>query len=197
MSLLQRLLILLLLSLFTSSGWAEDPSPSYRIAVVNLVKVLEQAPQAAAEGKRLESLFAARETALAQEQLELQRARETLQSTAEVLPEAQRVQRERELRTLERDYSRKQEDLREEIRFAKDAALEKVQEQVEQAVEAVRAEGQIDIVFRESNYIVASARVNLTDKVLAYLQQQFDSAKEAVNTDEATETNPPKPANGE
>jgi hypothetical protein len=39
--------------------------------------------------------------------------------------------------------------------------------------------------------------VNLTDKVLAYLQQQFDSAKEAVNTDEATETNPPKPANGE
>jgi outer membrane protein len=187
LSLLQRLLILLLLSLFTSSGWAEDPSPPYRIAVVNLVKVLEQAPQAAAEGKRLESLFAARETALAQEQLELQRARETLQSTAEVLPEAQRVQRERELRTLERDYSRKQED----------SALEKVQEQVEQAVEAVRAEGQIDIVFRESNYIVASARVNLTDKVLAYLQQQFDSAKEAVNTDEATETNPPKPANGE
>lgn len=194
---LRLTLIGLLLSLCMEIGWAEDSTLPHRLAVVNVVKVLEQAPQAAAEGKRLESLFAAREAALAQEQLELQRARETLQSTAEVLPEAQRVQRERELRTLERDYSRKQEDLREEIRFAKDAALEKVQEQVEQAVEAVRAEGQIDIVFRESNYIVASARVNLTDKVLAYLQQQFDSAKEAVNTDEATETNPPKPANGE
>lgn len=190
-------LLVLSLSLFTSSGWAEDSVPPYRVAVVNLVKVLEQAPQAAAEGKRLEALFAARETALAQEQLELQRARETLQSTGDVLPEAQRVQRERELRTLERDYSRKQEDLREEIRFAKDAALEKVQEQVEQAVEAVRAEGQIDIVFRESNYIVASARVNLTDKVLAYLQQQFDSAKEVVNTDDSNQSNPTKPASGE
>ena len=180
---LRLTLIGLLFTLFIHSVWAEDVSPSYRLAVVNVVKVLEQAPQAAAEGKRLESLFAAREAALAQEQLELQRAREALQSTGETLPEAERIQRERELRTLERDYSRKQEDLREEIRFAKDAALEKVQEQVEQAVEAVRAEGQIDIVFRESNYIVASARVNLTDKVLAYLQQQFDSQKvPAANT---------------
>ena len=192
---LRLTLIGLLLSLLFNSVWAEDPNPPYRMAVVNLVKVLEQAPQSAAEGKRLESLFAAREAALAQEQLELQRAREALQATGDTLPEAERVQRERELRTLERDYSRKQEDLREEIRFAKDAALEKVQEQVEQAVDAVRAEGQIDIVFRESNYIVASARVNLTDKVLAYLQQQFDSAQPAAN--DATEANPAKPASEE
>lgn len=192
---LRLTLIGLLLSLLFNSVRAEDPNPPYRMAVVNLVKVLEQAPQSAAEGKRLESLFAAREAALAQEQLELQRAREALQATGDTLPEAEQVQRERELRTLERDYSRKQEDLREEIRFAKDAALEKVQEQVEQAVDAVRAEGQIDIVFRESNYIVASARVNLTDKVLAYLQQQFDSAQPAAN--DATEANPAKPASGE
>ena len=192
---LRLTLIGLLLSLLFNSVWAEDPNPPYRMAVVNLVKVLEQAPQSAAEGKRLESLFAAREAALAQEQLELQRAREALQATGDTLPEAEQVQRERELRTLERDYSRKQEDLREEIRFAKDAALEKVQEQVEQAVDAVRAEGQIDIVFRESNYIVASARVNLTDKVLAYLQQQFDSAQPAAN--DATEANPAKPASEE
>ncbi|MFZ1570673.1 MAG: OmpH family outer membrane protein [Thiolinea sp.] len=192
---LRLTLIGLLLSLLFNSVRAEDPNLPYRMAVVNLVKVLEQAPQSAAEGKRLESLFAAREAALAQEQLELQRAREALQATGDTLPEAEQVQRERELRTLERDYSRKQEDLREEIRFAKDAALEKVQEQVEQAVDAVRAEGQIDIVFRESNYIVASARVNLTDKVLAYLQQQFDSAQPAAN--DATEANPAKPASEE
>lgn len=191
---LRLILIGFLFSLCLSSGWAEDVSPPYRLAVVNVVKVLEQAPQAAAEGKRLESLFAAREAALAQEQIELQRAREALRSTGDTLPEAERIQRERELRTLERDYSRKQEDLREEIRFAKDAALEKVQEQVEQAVEAVRAEGQIDIVFRESNYIVASARVNLTDKVLAYLQQQFDQQKEPPAKTDSTES---KPASGE
>lgn len=193
-SMLRLTLIGLLLILKIQSAWAEEPSSPYRIAVVNVVKVLEQAPQAAAEGKRLESLFAAREAALAQEQLELQRAREALQATGDSLPEAERIQRERELRTLERDYSRKQEDLREEIRFAKDAALEKVQEQVEQAVEAVRAEGQIDIVFRESNYIVASARVNLTDKVLAYLQQQFDNQQQPTAPSDSKVT---EPASGE
>lgn len=193
-SVLRLTLIGLLLILGMQSAWAEEPSSPYRIAVVNVVKVLEQAPQAAAEGKRLESLFAAREAALAQEQLELQRAREALQATGDSLPEAERIQRERELRTLERDYSRKQEDLREEIRFAKDAALEKVQEQVEQAVEAVRAEGQIDIVFRESNYIVASARVNLTDKVLAYLQQQFDNQQKPTAPSDSKAT---EPASGE
>lgn len=193
-SVLRLTLIGLLLILGMQSAWAEELSSPYRIAVVNVVKVLEQAPQAAAEGKRLESLFAAREAALAQEQLELQRAREALQATGDSLPEAERIQRERELRTLERDYSRKQEDLREEIRFAKDAALEKVQEQVEQAVEAVRAEGQIDIVFRESNYIVASARVNLTDKVLAYLQQQFDNQQKPTAPSDSKAT---EPASGE
>ena len=186
-----------LLGLLWGSVWAEDTALPFRIAVVNLVKVLEQAPQAAAEGKRLENLYSGRETALAQEQLELQRAREALQTTADTLPEAERVQRERELRTLERDYSRRQEDLREEIRFAKDAALEKVQEQVEQAVEAVRAEGQIDIVFRESNYIVASSRVNLTDKVLAYLQHQFENSKPAASSSPSESTiTKPTPASG-
>lgn len=194
LSVLRLTLIGLLLTLGLQSAWAEEQSAPYRLAVVNVVKVLEQAPQAAAEGKRLESLFAAREAALAQEQLELQRAREALQATGDSLPEAERIQRERELRTLERDYSRKQEDLREEIRFAKDAALEKVQEQVEQAVEAVRAEGQIDIVFRESNYIVASARVNLTDKVLAYLQLQFDNQQKPTAPGDSKAA---EPASGE
>lgn len=172
------LLLCLLLLAGHAVSFADGEALPYRIAVVNMVVVLEQAPQAAAEGKRLEELYAGREQALKQEQIELQQLQEKFRQSADTLSQDVRVQNERELRALQRDYSRKVEDLREEIRIAKDAALEKVQEQVEQAVEAVRAQGQIDVVFRESDYIVASARVNVTDKVLAHLQQQFDKEQE-------------------
>ncbi len=156
--------------------WADELP--YRIAVVNLSRVLENAPQSSAESRRLEATFSSREATLEQERLALQQAKEAYQQTANTLSKGDRLQRGREMRILEREYNRNLEDLREEIRAAKDSALEKVQDQVERAVDAVRAQEKIDIVFRESDYIVASARVNMTDKVLAYLQQQFISEQQ-------------------
>ena len=155
----------------------EDPaSLPFRIAVVNLVTILDQAPQSAAASKTLEETFSERESALNQEQLGLEQAQDAFRNAVDTLSQNQRIQRERELRTMRREYSRKLEDLNEEIRVAKDTALEGVQDQVEKAVEAVRAREQIDVVLRESDYLVASKRADITDKVLAYLQQQFETS---------------------
>lgn len=147
---------------------------SYRLAVVNLGKLLNEAPQALAETKRLESLFSSRESELSQEKLQLDNAQEALQLQADTLSEADRVQHERELRSRQRDYVRKLEDYREAVSIARNDSLQKVQDEIDQAVEAVRARDNIDLVFRESHYMAASERINMTDQVLAYLQQQFD-----------------------
>ena len=64
------------------------------------------------------------------------------------------------------------EDFRDELRTARDLAMDSVQNVIFQAIEEVRAQQGIDLVFKENDYIAASKRVDMTDKVLAYLVTQ-------------------------
>ncbi|HPE60409.1 MAG TPA: OmpH family outer membrane protein [Thiolinea sp.] len=153
----------------------------YRFAVVNMNDILKRSPQSAAEGLLLSDKYSSQEKALAEEQERLKQEREDLQATGDTLSERERVQRESELRIRQRTYSRKFEDLRENLRLDKDTALERLQRQVAEAIDAVRIMEGIDIVFKESDFIVASERVNMTEKVLDYLQRQFEDGSNANN----------------
>ncbi len=152
---------------------------SYRFAVVNMSDILKRSPQSAAESRLLTEKYSSQEKTLAEEQERLKQEKDELQAMAETLPERERVQRESELRIRERTYSRKFEDLRENLRLDKDTALERLQRQVAEAIDAVRVREGIDIVFKETDFIVASERVNMTEKVLDYLREQFESAPDA------------------
>lgn len=173
-------------------------APAYRLAVVNLGQLLNEAPQSLAETKRLEALFSKRESELAQEKLQLDNALQALQVEKETTPATEFLQKERELRTKQRDYLRKFEDFREEVSSSRNDALQKVQDLIDRAVEQVRERDSIDIVFRESHYVAASQRVNMTQEVLVYLQQQFE-AEQAKSPSSTTEpvTVPSKPAKEE
>lgn len=180
-----------------SSAYADSHAETYRFAVVNMAAVLRRAPQSAAESEKLEERFASRETALAAKQERLLKADEAFNRERNLLSAAQLVQRESELRALQRSLKREREDLREEVRISKDRALNRLQSKVADAIETIRQREAIDIIFRESDYIVASERVNVTSQVLAELQQQFEfesnqsdtaaSSQENDDQDEASE----------
>jgi outer membrane protein len=55
------------------------------------------------------------------------------------------------------------------------------------AIGEVREREQIDVVLRESDYIVASNRVDMTNKVMQHLEQKFQADKAA-----ATSAEPPR-----
>lgn len=173
-------LVSILLMVWAVLAYAETASstePAYRLAVVNLGQLLNEAPQSLAETKRLEALFSKRESELAQEKLQLDNSLQALQVERETTPATEFLQRERELRTKQRDYLRKLEDFREEVSSARNDSLQKVQDLIDRAVEEVRERDNIDIVFRESHYVAASQRVNMTQEVLTYLQQQFEAGQ--------------------
>ncbi|MEZ5536886.1 MAG: OmpH family outer membrane protein [Thiolinea sp.] len=172
---------LLLLSLLVWCGsplQAGAETIQYRLAVVRMSTILREAPQAEAASNSLRERFARREETLGKEQEAIQKAEEDFLANRSTLPEDQLIRMESELRTRQRDLKRSREDLREEVRLAKDQELTKLQENVANAIEAIREREQIDIVFRESDYIVASKRVDITRQVLDYLQQQFNQGEE-------------------
>jgi len=139
------------------------------IAVVSISKIMEQAPQAERSSINIKAKFLPIEEKLAEQLAEIEKLE--AQKNGENSSPEMKVQRERTLRTLKRAYSRALEDFREEFRFARDHALDKVQNEVYDAIHVVRAQLGIDIIVQE--YVSASQRIDITSNVLDYLRGQM------------------------
>jgi outer membrane protein len=139
------------------------------IAVVSISKIMQEAPQAERSSINLKAKFLPIEEKLAEQSTEIEKL-EAQKSGESPSPEM-KVQRERKLRALKRAHSRALEDFREEFRFARDRALDKVQNEVYDAIHIVRAQLDIDIIVQE--YVSASQRIDITDNVLEYLGGQM------------------------
>ncbi len=173
---LRPLLVLWLSALLNQAVLAEGALP-FKVAVVDLISLLNGSPQYIEAKRNLEVRFSKLELELNQEKKQIGEMQEAFRREKASLSQEGLLQRERELRTLQRNFNRKLEDIQEQHRFERDRVLQKVQDEIEKAVEAVRERESIDLVLRESDYMFASARINMTSKVLDYLREQFEQAQ--------------------
>ncbi len=168
----------LILSLFViNSVVAKDP---VSVGVVNVTFIMENAPQADVASTALKEKFSPQEKRLAEDLDEINKLSTELRQ-ASVSTELATVKRqqERELRSRKRSRSRALQDFREELRFARDAALDEVQKEVFSAIDAVRKQENIDIILQD--YVSAAQRVDITPLVLGYLKKKLENSK-AENT---------------
>lgn len=170
---------------------AEDNASTspFRIAIVDVSVLLENSPQSKAANEKLKSAYVPREESLNKEQQAIQQLEEALavRIDAGTVSEADKLEQQRELRDRKRKNVRALEDFREEVRTARDTAVDNLQSQIVLAIGEVREREQIDVVLRESDYIVASNRVDMTNKVMQHLEQKFQADKAA-----ATSAEPPR-----
>ena len=170
---------------------AEDNASTspFRIAIVDVSVLLENSPQSKAANEKLKSAYVPREESLNKEQQAIQQLEEALAVRIEAgtVSEADKLEQQRELRDRKRKNVRALEDFREEVRTARDTAVDNLQSQIVLAIGEVREREQIDVVLRESDYIVASNRVDMTNKVMQPLEQKFQADKAA-----ATSAEPPR-----
>ncbi len=146
-----------------------------RIAIVNFTTLLDNAPQSKAADAQLKANFVPREQKLAAEQKAIKQLEEEIATRIDdgSLREEAKVQRQRELRDRQRKYARDMDDFREEVRVARETAIDTLQAGIIQAIGEVREQEKLDIVLRESNYIVASDRIDITAKVMQHLEDKF------------------------
>jgi outer membrane protein len=157
--------------LSVSISYAEE---AISVAVVNVTFLMENAPQAEAASRQLKEKFLPQEQKLSQEldainNLDIQlKSIKASKSSTDLLR-----QKERELRSRKRTRSRSLQDFREELRFARDAALDIVQKEVFSAIDEVRKSEKIDIVLQD--YISASSRADITPLVLDFLNKKLEA----------------------
>jgi len=162
-------LVVLLVSMATVAyAQAQD----VRIGYVDMKRVLDNAPQVLAGRALLDQEFRARN-----DSIELDESRLTLMESqlaqADMTSENYR-RLEREVLELRRNVERRKEDLRDELSFRRTEEVQRLEEQINLAVQDIAERNGYDLIV-SSPVVYASADLDITDLILEQLQAEFDA----------------------
>jgi outer membrane protein len=157
------------LLLLCSAAAAQD----IRIGYVDMKRLFDAAPQVVNARKALEQEFSPRNETLLADEARLERMEaELAESTG--LSDEERFEMEREIRNLQRSIDRRREDLTEELRFRTNAEKKSLEETIDVAVNQIAEAGEFDLILT-SPVAYASDRIDVTDRVLQWLEEDFRS----------------------
>ena len=162
-----RFLIALAIALIAPIGVAHA---ELKIGVVNVARLLEEAPQAKSAMQALQDEFAPRQREIVEQQKDLRAKQEKLQRDAAVMAENERRNVERDLREGERELSRKQSEYLEDLNLRRNEELGKLQRSLLQEVQNFARTGSYDLVVGDG-VLFARDSIDITAEVLAALQK--------------------------
>ena len=157
----------MLVTSFLAFAWSANAA-ELKIGYVQVDKILQEAPQTAESGKKLEKEFSPRTQELERMQKQIRDMESALDKNGLTLSETERRSKERDISNLKIEFQRKQRELREDVNLRKNEELGSLQDRINKAVTAVaEAEGYDLVIY--SGVAFASKKVDITDKVLKSL----------------------------
>jgi len=139
-----------------------------KVGYVQVDKILQEAPQTAESGKKLEKEFSPRTQDLERMQKQIKDLEAALDKDSLTISENDRRNRERDISNQKIEFQRKQRELREDVNLRKNEELGSLQDRINKAVTSVsESEGYDLVVYGGVAY--ASKKVDITDKVLKAL----------------------------
>ena len=152
---------------------ANAQTEGLRVGVVNVTRLLEQAPQVQAAMAGLQAEFAPRQQEFEALQLSYQENQEIYQRDGAVMGETERLDLERELRDGERVIQREQNELIEDFNIRRNEELGAIQGFLLQEVQAYAQTEGYDLIVADVLYF--SEGIDITDDVLQRLQANFST----------------------
>jgi outer membrane protein len=148
--------------------YALTASAELKIGYVKVDKLLQEAPQTAETGKKLEKEFSPRSLELDRLQKQFKDLEATLDNDKTNTSDIDRRNKEREVTNLKLEFQRKQRELREDINLRKNEELAALQDRINKAVTTVAETENFDLVVY-GGVAYASKKIDITDKVLKLL----------------------------
>lgn len=143
-----------------------------RIGYVNMKEVLDNAPQVVTGRDKLDLEFRPRNDAIEREE---QRAIALEQRLSRGdLAANDRNQYERDLRELRRSIDRQREDLRDELSFRRTEEVQRLEDQINLAVQDIAESYGYDLVL-SSPVVYANPGLDITSLILDRLQEEHDA----------------------
>ena len=145
-----------------------------KIGVVNVPVLLDRAPQTKAVMDALQEEFAPRQREFIAKQKELEELGAKVQKDVAVMGETERRNAEKELRDLQRDVARLQQEFREDLELRQNEELGNLQRSLLKEVQDyAQAEG-YDLIVGDG-VLFASTAVNITEEILRAVEANFQA----------------------
>ncbi len=139
-----------------------------KIGVVNTEVILRDSPAAQAAGKKLEREFSKRDKEINAAGQRLKSDIERFEKNAGTMTEQERVRKQRDLQDRDRDFQRRQRELREDFNQRRNEELQKLLQQANKVIKEIAQRDKYDLILQEAIY--ADPKVDITDQVLKELK---------------------------
>jgi len=162
-----------LLLAFFLAGWfmlgAGTVFAALKVGYVNIVKVIEKAPQGELALKRLDAEFAPRDKKLLAMREQIKTIETDLEKDSLVLNTLDRQKKERDLLVLKRDLRRATQEFREDYNLRRNEELAALQKLVYKTITNLAKKEKYDLIVHEGA-VYSSPNIDITDKVLQLLK---------------------------
>ena len=159
------LLLVANLSIFAvSATFAAD----LKIVYVDVVRVIEDAPQGKIALRKLEAEFKPRYDERVEIQNKIKQMEDELEKDTLALKASERRAKERELLALKRNLRRATQEFREDYNLRRNEELASLQKTVYKAIVAIAKKNNYDLVLHEGT-VYASKKIDITELVLEHL----------------------------
>ena len=162
-SILKKLVLVSFMAFAITANSAE-----LKVGYVQVDKILQEAPQTAESGKKLEKEFSPRSQELDRMAKQIKDLEAALDKDGLTITEADRRSKERDIQNIKTEFQRKQRELREDINLRKNEELGSLQDRINKAVQSVAKAENYDLVMY-SGVAYATDKIDITDKVLKLL----------------------------
>ena len=145
-----------------------------RVGYVDMKQVLDNAPQVLAGREKLDLEFRPRNETIEFQERQVQTMDDRLQMGD--LTEDARIRLDRELREMRRNVNRQKEDLRDELSFRRTEEVQKLEEQINLAVQEIARDNGYDLIL-SSPVIYADPSLDITQLILDQLRLEYEADK--------------------
>jgi outer membrane protein len=153
---------------------AASAQTNLKIGVINVGKLLENAPQSKVVQDKLQKEFEPRQQSIIAKRNKLQSQQDTFQKDSPVMGEEERLNLERQIRDAQRDLQRDENEYLEDLNARRNEEVGKLQREVLQRVQAYASAQKYDLVLADAIYV--SGAVDITQLVITALQASAPAA---------------------
>ncbi len=157
-------------------AWSPAVVADVKIGFVNIIQVMEQAPQAETARKALEREFSGRDAKLTAERDAILELEKKLQTDGEIMSASQRDELESTIARRKLEFNRDREELKEDFNIRRNEELSKLQRVVYDVIVQLAKSENYDLMVTE-RVLYASRRIDVTQEVLDRLRQVSENQK--------------------
>lgn len=165
------------LTIVFAANVAHAQKGNLKVGVVNVQKLLQEAPQAKKAMQSLQQEFAPRQRDLVAKQKDLQKKQTQFKRDAAVMSDAERSKLQQQIQDETRDLQRAGNEFREDLNVRQNEEVSKLQKALLQQVQDYAREKSYDLVVGDALYF--SNAMDITQQVLDSLEKNAAAEKKS------------------